>query len=871
MAVTSGQFENIAVKPADRPLPRRPLVWVFLAVAAGIIFDRLVPLGSPAWGLAAALAAWGLWLLLYRRRLDLTAACVLVICAIGLGAAWHHLRWHLQGQDDIGRYAPAPAHAEPVCLRGRAITAPAVIPAPPPDPMRSIPAEDMARLTIEVEAIRDLQRWRPASGRTSVSVAGHLVGVRPGDRLLIFGQMAAEASPANPGEHDFSADARRDGRSARVRCESPDCVSLASGSSPSAAPSLAARLQDELTDLRRRGSEMLWRYLSHEQAGLAAAILLGDRDELPREQIDAYVETGTVHLLAVSGQQVSILAAGLFFGLRLGWLRRRWGLAIVAVLTIIYALMTNAEPPVVRAAILVVAFCVALGSSRTADSINVLALAGLAVLLLNPADLFRVGPQLSFLAVATLIWFARWRHRGAAPSPLDRLLASARPWPVRAMHWCADWFWQLTLAGVAVSLVALPLCMFHFNLVSPAGVLLTPLLMLPMAGALLCGLGILLFGWLLPPVAKALGGFCDICLTMMNRSVDVGHALPGSHFWVAGPPLWWLLGFYAALGSAICWPRYVPPRRWCVGLLGGWIALGFGIGWWSARGDDELRVTFLSVGHGAAVVMELPDGRTLLYDAGRMGSPYPAARAVGSYLWSRGRTHIDAIVISHADADHYNAIPRLLTQFSVGAIYMSPQMLAEESPGVVALRQAIATSGVPMRTIYSGQRLEAGAGRSGTVQIDVLHPPRRGLLTPEPERSDNAHSIVLAVEYAGRRLLLPGDLEGPGITDLIAEEPWDTDILLAPHHGSPRSDPPGFSSWCRPEWIVLSGGHEEASEAESIRAAYRRTGRQLFNTASEGAVQTTIIGGDIQVATFNPGFTGGLGGGFQVVSDQGRK
>jgi len=415
------------------------------------------------------------------------------------------------------------------------------------------------------------------------------------------------------------------------------------------------------------------------------------------------------------------------------------------------------------------------------------------------------------------------------------------------------------LAGGAVTLVALPICTYHFHLVSPAGIILTPIITLPMAVALLSGLGILVFGWLLPPVASLLGSVCDFSLRLMNGIVNFAHDVPGSHFWVADPPLWWLLGFYAALAAAVCWPWCIPPRRWCVALLGGWIALGFGVGWWNSR-SDALHVACLSVGHGAAVVMELPDGRTLLYDAGRLGSPHPAARIISGYLWSRGRTHIDAIVLSHGDTDHYNAVPRLLTQFSVGAIYMSPQMLADESHGVVALRQAIATAGVPMREVYSGQRLDAGTGPHGPVQVEVLHPPRRGLVTLNPNASDNAHSIVLAVEYAGQRLLLPGDLESPGIDDLMAEEPWDTDVLLAPHHGSPRSDPPGFAAWCQPEWTIVSGGEEEAGEAELIRAAYRRTGRTLLNTARDGAVQLVLKPSGIHVATFSPRQVDGLPG-----------
>ncbi len=84
----------------------------------------------------------------------------------------------------------------------------------------------------------------------------------------------------------------------------------------------------------------------------------------------------------------------------------------------------------------------------------------------------------------------------------------------------------------------------------------------------------------------------------------------------------------------------------------------------------------------------MPGGETLLYDAGRLGAPTGASRAVAGYLWSRGITHLDAIVISHADADHYNAVPALLDQFSVGSVYVSPVMFEERSAALDALRAA---------------------------------------------------------------------------------------------------------------------------------------------------------------------------------------
>ena len=112
---------------------------------------------------------------------------------------------------------------------------------------------------------------------------------------------------------------------------------------------------------------------------------------------------------------------------------------------------------------------------------------------------------------------------------------------------------------------------------------------------------------------------------------------------------------------------------------------------------------------------------------------------------------------------------------------------------MTALAEAIDQAGVPVREIHSGDRLLGGRD----CKIEVLHPPRRGLLG-----GDNVNSIVLAIEYSGRRILLPGDLEPPGLSDVLAEEPWDCDVLMAPHHGSRRSDPAGLAGWCSPEWAI---------------------------------------------------------------------
>jgi competence protein ComEC len=321
----------------------------------------------------------------------------------------------------------------------------------------------------------------------------------------------------------------------------------------------------------------------------------------------------------------------------------------------------------------------------------------------------------------------------------------------------------------------------------------------------------------------------------MQNCVAAARHWPGNHFWVPGPADWWLAGFYGALLVWMLVPRFAPPRRWCAALAAGWIGLGLVLPLAIPRGPEQLACTFLSVGHGEAVVVELPGGQTLLYDAGRLGTPTRASRAVAGYLWSRGITHLDAVVISHADADHYNALPALLDQFTVGVVYVSPVMFERHSPAIDALRTALDDAGLRVHEVWSADLLRT----AGSATIEVLHPPRRGVLG-----SDNANSIVLSIDFQGRRLLLTGDLESPGLEDVTAEEPLDCDVLLAPHHGSVSSDPPGFAAWSRPEWTVISSGQREPAGA--VLTAYAAHG-EVLHTATRGAVRAVIVDGRVTV------------------------
>jgi competence protein ComEC len=806
----------------------QPLVVVFVAVAAGIVVDRAWPVLPAAW-LAAALAGCGLWLPLWLRGWNRLAAVALLAAAAATGGAWHHLRWYTFPDDDLVEFADD--EPQPIAARVVADGEPRRLPAAPFDPLRAIPSGDNSRLEVQLIAVRDGQDWRPASGRAALVVHGHLLDIQAGDELEVLGQASRMHPPNNPGGTHFAAHHRADRLLCNLRANSPEAVTVIRRGSPWS----IARALDAM---RGHGEAMLTKYVHHDRSGFAAALLLNQREQLDYQRTEAFLQTNTIHYLAISGMHVAILAGTLFLALRWGFLPRRWALLAVAVSATLYVVLTGSPPSAVRSLVLVLLVCLASLVGRPTSAFNCLAAAGIFVVALNPADFFRVGAQLSFLAVGTLAWFGpkwlAWQERDA----LERLVARSRPWLLRLWIWKWRWTFRVTAVTAAVWLVTLPLIMARFHLLSPVAILLSPLLWLPIGLAMMSGFGVMMFGWLLPPLGWACGLLCDVSLGAIDWLVLTASQLPASHFWVAGPDDWWLAGLYAGLALWAAFPQWAPRRRWGLAALAAWTAVGLGDAWLDGRRGDRLECTFISVGHGCSVLLELPDGQTILYDAGQLGSPAAGARNIAGCLWWRGITHLDAVVISHADVDHYNALPLLLKQFSVGRVCVSPLMFREdrderESLAVRALGQAIDRAGVPIEIIRAGDVIPAQG-----CELRVLHPPPEGV-PPKNQRDDrdNANSLVLAIEYAGRRMLLPGDLEKTGIDRLLAQPPLDCDVLLAPHHGSAQSNPTGFAAWSTPEWVIVSGGHD-ASPA--LFSAYEGRGASVLHTARDGAVRVRI-------------------------------
>ena len=358
-----------------------------------------------------------------------------------------------------------------------------------------------------------------------------------------------------------------------------------------------------------------------------------------------------------------------------------------------------------------------------------------------------------------------------AVTPLDELEREFEPAWRRALRRAGVFVVDGLVASAVVWLAALPLVAMRFHLVSPIGVILNiPLIPVHDRGAAAGGRGSCALVDLGAAGRHRLPGARPCLLKLTKAIVLWGVEQPWGHRFVVGPAWGWVLVFYVVLVLAVL-ARTQGPRsvgsleRRCFRavpwwLLAAWVAPGwlFSAALTSRVRDRRGRIPVGRAWPGGAH----PDpGRPrLLYDCGRLGDPSVGRRIVAPALWERGVGRIDAVFLSHADQDHYNGLLDLLDRFPIGVVRITPGFGGEANPSAIDLLRRIKSARHP-DPAGDGARIVESRRRV----VHVRHPPAGW----DPEASDNARSIVLDVAFAGRHMLLTGDLELSGLDALVAQ------------------------------------------------------------------------------------------------------
>ncbi|SIN90660.1 competence protein ComEC [Sulfurivirga caldicuralii] len=545
---------------------------------------------------------------------------------------------------------------------------------------------------------------------------------------------------------------------------------------------------------------------SSPYAGFYDALTFGERSRLTPAQWQVLQQTGTTHLMAISGLHIGLaaaLGAGLFALLwrfivpvqRLA--RPQWAALGAVVFAAVYLWLSGAALPAQRAFLMVGVAVGLVWLRRPFLTFNALALAALLIVLWQPASVLSASFWLSFTAVAVIV------------------LTLQNPWVKARPGWQ-----QFLIVQLALLLALWPLTAFFFNqaagwrgLINLIAVPLVSFFYLPM---LLLGA---MLGLIAPQTLQAVSPWLDPLWAPFWQLLEgvtqqpAGIALP--------PPRPWMLVLFMVVLVAWALKRY----RVAAGVAALFTALWLSLPLWLSRPHTgQLWVTVLDVGQGQAVVLETRH-HVLVYDLGpRWERLDTGASVVVPFLHDRGHFRVDRLIASHDDVDH--------------------------AGGLAALRRAF-----PQARVYSGQperfegALACKAGEAWQwdgVDFRFLWPPQ-----DFHNRQDNAHSCVLQVSVGQTRLLLTGDLPTSQERALIRRhgEQLRSVWMLAGHHGSAHSNSAQLLDTVRLRQVAVSAGYRNFYHFPSSAAKVRWLQRDIavHCTGCEGALQYHVDASGVQL------------------------
>ena len=811
--------------PSTRIGPLVPLAAVF---GLGIAAAPVLPLGPAGWVAAAllglALAAVGPWVRLRRLRWPALVAGFLCLGAHAVvvaerGAPPHH----------VSRL-PEAALVASLVVEGWV--------ARPPDPQppdtRDTHDTQRTRFVAEVTHLTLEGRRVPATGRARLTVLGPPVDVRYGDEVRGTFRLRQPRRFDNPGAFDYPAYLASQGVFLEGWTREPVEVTRASRGS---------RLLAGIFGVRTRLLQRLDAAMPPPQAGLLKATVLGDRSGLTPEMNRAFLDSGTYHILAISGLNVSLLAGALFGLFRLLRASPRWAAGAAAVLVTFYAALAGAGASVIRAAVMADVYLLAVVLDRRADLLNSLALSGLAILWWNPRFLHDVGFQLTYLATLGIIL--------VLPRFQSRFVSLPRP---------LRWILESVAITVAATAATLPILAGSFNRVSPAG-LLANIPIVPLSG-LITGLGTAACAIFLA-VPTGLAWLNQVNGWLVDALLESARWF-GAWSWSTvrayAPTTGMLLCYYGALAAALwAWPvRLRPGGRGRFSRSAGWVSLGCcallvaQILWrlYPAVEDSRVRLTMLDVGQGEAIYLEVPGRSNMLVDAGGMlGEGFDIGqRVIVPFLWHEWVNRLDVVVLTHPQSDHIGGAPTILREVSVGEVWTGGSPAASATD--VWIQEYLRHRRIPHRVVAAGDP----PLRWGHAVVQVIHPAVEDRGAPPirlgREPGPNDLSVVLRVKSGDQAILLTGDLERSGEAALLGSgATLAAQVLKVPHHGSRQSSTEAFLRAVGPADALVSVGHRNPFRHPhpEIVARYRAAGIRVWRTDRNGAISVEMQPGETRV------------------------
>jgi competence protein ComEC len=838
-------FESFRIKTT--PFMQRPLLPLLIAVMAGIASGLVLDI--PRWWLTAGLIA-GLGAMLFGAwkglKYPIMTAAMFVMFVLSI------LNINLYLYEN-----PGPAHivhytaSDPLTVEG-------LISAPP----RFFP--DKTQLIVASQRLRTQDAVIPVNGNILLNVVTD-EPYRYGQLIRFKARLKLPHNFHNPGGFDYERALRFRGILVHGFINNPShIIVLREGQGHP----LRMRIEAFRNDLKT----LIQAYATSPAGDIIQALILGDQKDIPKEIRDRFNRTGTAHIIAISGFHVGIIA---FFSILLvrtimktsPYLLLRFNivkvsLALSFIPIAVFTLIAGMGISVVRAAIMAMAFLVAVLLGKNRDLYNTLALAGLVILVVYPPSLFEISFQLSFSAVAAIL-FITPKLTALIPKPAHEGKSKVDIFMRRRLHDIA----LFMIVSVSATLGTLPLVVFYFNRVSlitlPANLVVVPILgilTLPVCVGIIAAapFSTTLAVWLI----KLSAFLADIALSVLAYFASISWA----SFYVVTPDRSEIIACYLLLWISFTLldrrtkRRHDSPsggktffrREWMLGgALAGLIVFLFGYalqGRLAEMQSRDLRVTAIDVGQGSATFARFPGGKTMLVDGGGFfNDDFDIGRSVvAPFLWNQKVHRIDIVVVTHVHPDHLNGLRFVVANFDVGEVWSSGHESNDES--FLDFKKIVSERSIPWRFVSAASPPLS----VGDVHVRILNPadPVRMPHGRESFEDINNLSVVTMLTYGEVGILLPADISEPTEKrSSLQGMRLHSDVLFVPHHGGLTSSTEAFLDTVRPRVAVVSCGRDNIFRLPHPDVVDRYQARKipLMRTDRDGAVTVATDGQDLRI------------------------
>jgi competence protein ComEC len=578
------------------------------------------------------------------------------------------------------------------------------------------------------------------------------------------------------------------------------------------------------TGIRTRLSEQRWKVKNHIGAKFpeslkveAEALLIGDRSEMDEELAANYRTLGITHLFAISGLHVGLLTFMLREILLRALMRKETVDTLIITLLPLYAVIAGGAPSVWRAVSVTILVLLASSGRVKVRLDDTLAISAACFILYQPFVLFQPGFQLSYLAACSLIYSSGILAKAKTAIGVSFLVTSISQlslYPVLLVH-----FHELSISSFAVNLAYVPL---YSIIILPANIVL------------------LIMTSVLPKVAGVLFVVYEPFRELVGAITSWISSLP-YQLWTPGKPdaLW---ASIAVAGVLLFFIRYEEGANVLKSLpivIVPALVIHF-----IPYVDSSLKVTFLDVGQGDSIVIELPyrkaayvidTGGTITFGEPNWKTPTKqfevGRKIVVPYLKGRGITTIDKLIISHADADHMEGADEVLEEMRVEEIHISPG--SEMEVAMKDILRIAENKRIPFLTMKEGVSWTEGSSSFHYVA------PKEG------SYAGNASSLVLFMKTSGPSFLFTGDIEKEGEAQFLRKyghSDFGPVILKAGHHGSRTSSTDPFVNALRPELTIFSAGRNNryGHPHPEVVETFEKYGLRTMSTAISGSITVSV-------------------------------